>query len=335
MQIERIEEDRVDVRPGNGPRLRDPAVVPATTIQICEALTDQDHELLGEWFAAHPEADLRVYGNYGGSITDTNFLRHYPRLRGFQIDSMYSDTPDLSGLRFLPDDLRSLGLDVKGAAAAEDELARFTELETLGLGQMRRLPEAIAALRRVRRLSIAGPVKDLDVLENLTSVEDLSLRSVTAPHLEPLLAMRQLARLDIKLGGTRDLNLLSRIGALRYLELWLVRGLDDVSVIGSLEHLEEFFLQALKNITRLPDLSGLASLATVRLETMKGLRDLSPLRTAPALEELWVVDGRHLSPEDFQPLVGHPTLRRACIGLGSHRRNTEVRQLLGLPDPLD
>ncbi len=65
---------------------------------------------------------------------------------------------------------------------------------------------------------------------------------------------------------------------------------------------------------------------------MKGLGDLSPLCTAPALEELLVLDCPHLKVEDFTCLKDHPSLKKLSAGLGSMSRNREVRALLGLPE---
>jgi hypothetical protein len=125
--------------------------------------------------------------------------------------------------------------------------------------------------------------------------------------------------------------LLPKIGKLRYLELWMIRGLTDLNSIAELEYLQYLFLQALKQVTALPSFSKLRSLRRVELMTMKGLQDLSPIAEAPALEELIVDDTRQLAPEAFRPFLGHPTLRRALIGLGSRKKNQEASALLGLP----
>jgi hypothetical protein len=151
------------------------------------------------------------------------------------------------------------------------------------------------------------------------------------PDLSLLLPLTRLGSLDLKLGGTRDLGLLPRIGQLRYLELWMIKGLRDVSAIGGIESLRSLFLQALPQVRALPDLSSLTELRRVHLETMKGLSDLRPLATAPALEALLLIDMRHLTPADLRPLVGLPRLRAVTPGLGSLRRNDAASELLGLP----
>jgi hypothetical protein len=39
---------------------------------------------------------------------------------------------------------------------------------------------------------------------------------------------------------------------------------------------------------------------------------------------------RHIQPEALRPFVGHPTLKRALVGLGSQRKNGAAESLLGL-----
>ncbi len=286
-------------------------------VQFDRLPSEDELRRLGEWFRDHPGFRLRAYGSYDGSIRDLEFLRFFPTVRQFSIDAVWSSLTSLDGLRHLPEDL-----------------------ETLIIGQTRvRLDLApLARFGALRRLYLEGQTKHLEVISGLPSLDDLTLRSITLPDLSLLLPLTGLRSLDLKLGGTRDLGLLPRIGELRYLELWMVRGLDDVSAIGGVESLRSLFLQALPRVTALPDLSRLTSLRRVHLETMKGLRDLRPLATAPALEEVLLLDMRHLQPDDLRPLVGLPRLRAVTAGLGSLRRNAAASALVGLPqvrDPYD
>ena len=93
-----------------------------------------------------------------------------------------------------------------------------------------------------------------------------------------------------------DLGLLPRVGELRYLELWMIRGLTDVSPVGQIPSLRALFLQALRQVERLPDFHEATELRRIRLETMKGVRDLSPLTTAPALVRRNAGDSSALRP---------------------------------------
>lgn len=287
-----------------------PAPTGRGVVQFNRRLTDDDFRQLGEWFRDYPAMSLRAYGSYDHSITDLEFLRHFPTLRRFAADALWDSLTSLDGLRHLPAELEELVIGETKGRLDLAGLARFGELDTLFL---------------------EGQTRNLEVISGLTRLRDLTLRSITMPDLSLLLPLRGLRSLDLKLGGTRDLNLLPRVGELRYLELWLIRGLTDVSAIGGVASLRALFLQALRQVETLPDLGRATSLRRVRLETMKGLRDLSPLRTAPALRDLELIDMRHLQPEDLAVLKGMPTLEAVTPGLGSHRKNDAAAALLGLP----
>ena len=287
-----------------------PAVTGRGVVQFDRRLTDDDFRKLGEWFRAYPEMDLRAYGSYDHSITDLEFLRFFPTLRRFAADALWDSLTSLDGLRHLPTDLEELGI---GATKVKLDLAGLS-----------RFPE-------LRWLFLEGQTKHLEVVSGLTQLDDLTLRSITMPDLSLLLPLTRLRSLDIKLGGTRDLRLLPRVGELWYVELWMIRGLTDVTAVGAISSLRVLFLQALRQVETLPDLRAATSLRRIRLETMKGLRDLRPLATAPALEAVELIDMRHLRPEDLAPLVGLPNLKAVTPGLGSHRKNEAATALLGLP----
>jgi hypothetical protein len=298
------------VRSPLSPDMLPPSVTGRGQVQFDRLLTDADFQALADWMRRYPEMSLRAYGGYDGSIRDLEFLRHFPFLRRFRADALYDRLTSLDGLRHLPDEAVELGIGATKARLDLAVLGRFGGLESLFL---------------------EGQTKHLEVVSSLTALDDLTLRSITMPDLSLLLPLRRLRSLDLKLGGTRDLTLAPRVGELRYLELWLIRGLDDVSVVGRIPTLRSLFLQALRNVVRLPDLRGATSLHRVHLETMRGLRDLEPLTTAPALEQVVLIDMPQLTLDDLRPLRASPSLREATLALGSIRRNAEARTVLGLP----
>jgi hypothetical protein len=273
-------------------------------------MTDADFGRLAEWMREYPEMMLRAYGSYDGSIRDLEFLRFFPTLRRFDADALHSSIRSLDGLRHLSTDVEELAIGVTTPRHDLSILARFPHLKSLWL---------------------ESHTKHIEVIGQLVELERLSLRSITLPDLDLLLPLRALQSLEIKLGGTTDLRLLPRIGEVRYLELWLIRGLDDIEAIGRMPALRSLFLQALKRVERLPDFSGAPNLRRIRLETMKGLRDLSPLATAPALEGVVLIDMPQLKMDDLRPLLGLPRLKGVSLGLGSIRKNDAGTALLGLP----
>jgi hypothetical protein len=289
-----------------------PLVPEHTTVQISSRLTDDEFRRLAGFMADYPEVRLRVYGGYDGSIQDLDFLRFFPKLRRFSVDAIY-ELPSLEGIGNLSEDL-------------EDLLIGWTRSKRFSL---RRLTK----FRNLRTLYLEGQQKDFEALGELTSLNNLTLRSITLPDLSALLPLRELTSLDIKLGGTRDIGLLPRIGRLAYVELWMVRGLDDVSPLAEVATLESFMLQALKRVTRLPSFARSTALRGAVLDTMKSITDLSPLAEAPNLERLGLFSMCQLQPEALLPFVGHPALRRGSWGLCSDRKNHAAYDLLPLGDP--
>lgn len=279
-------------------------------VQFSSLPTHPDLERIAELLERHPTVGLRAYGGYDGSIRDLDFLAHFPRLRRFRVDVHELDT--IEGLHHLPDELDVLGIGETRRRTPIDRLARF---------------------QRLRSLYLAKNVSRIEALSQLTALESLTLRSITLDGLDLLLPLERLTTLDLKLGGTHDLTLLPQIGRIRYLELWMLRGLEDLTPIADLEHLRFLFVQALPKVDRLPSLRRCTNLRRVHLETMKALTDLRPIADAPNLEELLIIDMPHLNTEDLAPFTGHPSLRSAAVGLGSLQRNRTADQQLALPDP--
>ncbi len=279
-------------------------------VQFREALSPDELELVSALLRAHPGVGLRVYGFGRGPYPTLDYLEHFPTVERVEIECY--DLQDISGLRFLRPDLKRLSLGQTKKRFSLALLERFSRLE---------------------RLWLFGHTKEIEVLGQLKQLRRLSLRGITLPSLRLLTSLDQLEIFELKLGGTRDLGELPRIGRLRYFEAFLVRGLSDLGPVAEIESLEYLFVQAQKQVISLPSFERTVRLRRVHLETMKGLKDLAALSRAPALETLIAVDMGHLTPEHFRPFVGHPSLREAGIGLGSKKRDDAVGALLGLPLP--
>jgi hypothetical protein len=276
-------------------------------------LSEDDLRRLGGFMERYPDVPLRAYGGYDGTIVDLEFLRFFPRLRRFSADALrYHEFNSIEGLRFLPDDLLELGLGRTKRRLSLLPLARFQSM---------------------RKLYLEAQTKDIDVISALTELEDVTLRSTTLTDLSLLTPLRQLRSLDLKLGGTRDMGLLASLTSLTYLELWMIRGLQDISMVGELSSLQYLFLQDLARVDRLPDMSRMSSLRRLHLQNLKLVSDLTPLLRAPVLEELVIVESRHLTMEDLACLAGHPSLTHAVVALGSRKKNEAAKEMLRLPRP--
>ncbi|WP_188785492.1 hypothetical protein [Nocardioides phosphati] len=215
-------------------------------VQFSSALEDADYRRIAKVLRKFPEAGLRAFGSYDGSIRDLDFLRHFPELRSFSADALYQSLEDITGLEHLR-----------------------TDLNFLGIGQTKKRPSLapVARFRELRSLYLEGQTKDIEVVGTLTNLASLTLRSISLPDLSLLKPLSELRALDLKLGGTRELSLLPEIGRIEYLELWMVKGLADISPVAAMPHMEFLFLQSLRQVTALPALSNATSLRRVWLET--------------------------------------------------------------------
>jgi hypothetical protein len=260
-------------------------------------LTDNEYGRVARLLEDHPAVTLRVRSDQ----TTLDFLRHFPRLRRF--DAAIPRLESWTGLAHLP-------------AEAED-LSLGATKKTLSLS-------IIGRFRNLRKLYLEGQRKDISVLAELGTLEDLTLRSITLPDLSLLTGLKRLWSLDIKLGGTRNLALLPRLESLKYLELWGVRGLTDVTPIPSTTSLQFLFLQDLSRVRTVPPLVSMINLRRVWIETLNELMDVCSIARAPALEEFSAVAMRHLEPQNFRCFLAHPTLRYLNVGFGSLPKNAEL-----------
>lgn len=277
-------------------------------LQIGEPMTEGEIQEIAALAADQPRVELRVYGQR--TVTDLEFLELFPNLLRFTVEVF--ELKRMEGLRHLRPDL-----------------------EHLGLGRTRSSTHSLSILGRfhaLRSLWVEGHHKDFDTVGTLESLERLSLRSLTLPGLSMLTDLDRLRSFELKLGGTTDLDALSEIGTIEYLEIWQVRGLTDLTPIAELKSLRYLFLQAVRRVASLPSFASLKNLRRAHIETMRGLEDLTPIADTPNLEQLLLVDMKHLSLDALRPFVGHPALRAASVGLGSIRKNEAARDILDLPD---
>jgi hypothetical protein len=296
----------LEINPGIGADFSIPGDV--DLVQFCKKLNDDEYQLLAKELVGRPEVGLRVYHSGRTEFTNLEFLAYFPDVRKLSIELCWLT-------------------DISGFEAVRD-------LEELTFGWTDKKSYSLQLLKRfgsLRKLYIEGHKKDIEAITTLKRIRRLTLRSITLPNIEFLCALPDLQHLEIKLGGTKDLRGLASLEHLKYLELWLIKGLADLSVIAEVVSLESLFLQALKNVTELPSMRALEQLQSIHLETMKGLTDLHPVAEAHNLKTLRLIDMPNIDPKGLTCFIGHPSLREFHGGLGSLKKNAYAEALLGLP----
>ncbi len=295
--------------PLNVPELRQ-ALSNVDRVQFDDPLSRDDYVELARLLEDHPAVTLRVFGT-DQSLARLEFLQHFPRLRRLYI-SCLKDV-DLEPVNSLPDDLELLEIDETGRPLNLGVL-RFTKLRSLGIARHRKGLAWLLARNR--------------------GIEHLALRRL--PHDEFLPAeLPRLRQLVLVGGSARGLDWIPRFPDLRVLAIGRVRGIDDAALtsLGQARSLEWIRLALLPHVTTLPDLRQVSTLVRVDLDGMRGMVDegsLATLRDVLSLQDLEVTAAR-LPVEAFRPLVDHPRLTAATIGLGSTRKNEEVCRMLGVP----
>lgn len=278
-------------------------------VWIEDVLPEAEYAHVAGWLSGRPATTLHL----ADRAEDLSALVHFRGLQSLLVTNLRLRSWD--GVALVADSLRHLAMgDTTLRPISLAPLSALTDLHTLGL---------------------VGPAKDGDVVGGMRDLRSLALRSVRLDHAHALPRLTKLEQLSLQLSGVTGENLgwLRELPVLRDLNVWRLRGVNDVRAVGELPSLERLYLQSMSSVRVLPSFAGAASLTTIVLDTMKGITDLTGVAAAPVLEELALIDMPQLDPEALRPLVGHPTLREARVGLGSVRRNAAAYDVLPLGDP--
>ncbi len=299
------------------------------TLQCCRPVRDSTWDLLNDHlFSLRKDVELRLYGFYATEL-DLGFVTRLPNVEHFSADCLISakGAEHIQSMR----NLRSLGIGIYELDSFDFLNGVTDALEKLSLGCTKsRKPDLgpLVRFKHLKQVYIERQQKNIEVLSELTHLEDVTLRSISTPNIDYLRPLKKMWSLDVKLGGIKDLSSIEGMDGIKYLELWQIRGLNDISVISTLYGLQYLFLQALRRVSALPSFEKLKQLRRIYLENMKALEDISSLGGAPALEEFIYVSAQNMNPEDCIPLLKNTRVRRVSVGFGSNNKNKQFRELM-------
>lgn len=298
------------------------------TVQFYKPLKESEIERLERIvFSQRDDITLRVYGHYGLTC-DLAFLEKIPSLRKLSTDCLLRaiNVHTVSGLK----KLTSLTIDISNLESFDFLDQVSPKLTQLGLGTTFSKKPTISAIGRfedLRFLYLEGQQKGIQSLRELRNLEKVVLRSISTSDVGYLEGLEKLWSVDVKLGGIKNLDSLAVLKNLKYLELWMVRGLNDLSFISKIHSLQNLFLQSLKQVSVLPDFSFCPQLRRIYLEDLKGLVDLSSLEFAPQLEEFSYTVALNQKPENLLPVLRNPSLQSVHCGFGSIKKNEDFGKL--------
>jgi len=268
------------------------------SITVQTPKTDAELERVAKLWNGRRDVVLWVMGY---ATQDFEFLRHF---RG--LERLHVECPiirNIEGLRHVANTLKEFTLASTMVTLSLKPVANCTQLESLHLQRQK---------------------KDFPALRVLEGLRYLGLSGVSLPDLSALLPYQKLRSLFLGFCKPLDLGLLGRFEKLEALHLIKINNLHDLSGLRLGRSLKRIELQWLPHVETLPDLSALTQLEEVEIDTMKMLRDVSSIARAPALRFLGLWGCPSLTPQSFQCLIGHPTLKRLNFGIGSLKKNDAV-----------
>jgi hypothetical protein len=284
--------------------------------------------LNSEFFSKRPEVELRIYGP-DLVPCDLSFAARMSHVRHFTVD-LHNNAAGIEAITEMPN-LQILIIRIYGLDNFNFLWKVTDKLTNLLLGVTRSKKPDLSPLSRFRKLKnifLAGQQKNIDVLAELGTLEEVGLSSISTPGLDYLKRLQHMRSLKIMLGGIRDFLAIEGMRNIEYLQLTRVRELYNINFIARLPGLQNLELQSLPRVTHLPSFRELRELRRIGLYNLKGLRDFSALQWAPALEEFVLAEGQPQQPEDFLPVLRNPALRRSWAHFGSLRKEQRFRELL-------
>lgn len=281
-----------------------------------------------EFFSRRPEVVLRVYGP-DSPPCDLRFAARMSHVRHFTVN-LHENATRIEAITEMPD-LQILEIGIYGLDNFNFLWKVTDNLTRLLLGATRSKRPDLSPLSRfwkLKNIFLVGQQKNIDVLSELSMLEEVGLSSISTPSLGYLKRLQHMWSLRIILGGIRDFSAIEGMQNIKYLQLLQVRELNNIDFIAHLTGLQNLMLQSLPRVTTLPSFREMVKLRRITFANLKGMKDFTELEWAPALEEFILIQGQPQSPEDLLPVLRNPSLHRASAHFGSIAKERRFRELL-------
>ena len=142
---------------------------------------------------SRPEIQIRVFGHYGMTC-DLSFLRQIGKVQRLSVDCL-RDVAAIEAIADLPE-LRSLAVGIYNLEnfdfLKDLDATKLTDISLMATASKKPSLNVLSRFRHLTRLYLEGQQKDIEVIDDLKMLEDLTLRSVTAKSLGFLHDLRRL-----------------------------------------------------------------------------------------------------------------------------------------------
>jgi hypothetical protein len=272
------------------------------SICVQKPKNDLDMQQVSKLWNGRRDVELRLLGY---AVQDLECLRYFPGLERLNVQ-----VPIIR--------------NIDGLCHSANGLKEFTLASTTVRLSLR----PVASCAQLESLHLQRQQKDFAELRSLAGLRYVGLSGISLPDLSALLPFEHLRSLFLGFCKPIDLGLLGRFTELEALHLVKINNLADLSALRLGRGLRRIELHWLPHVETLPDLLELTRLEEVEIESMKSLRDVSSIARAPALRFLALWDCKSLTPQSFECLRGHPTLRRLGFGVGRLKDNEAIASML-------
>ncbi|GAB2832523.1 leucine-rich repeat domain-containing protein [Ferruginibacter profundus] len=284
-----------------------------TLHKIADNLTNEQHLEIVKML--HTEKidgiELSHFGGAYGSTWNDNekydlgFLSLYKGIKAIRV--FLPLTQDLSYLHPLKDNLEWLSLgELSDKKVSLKPLAELTNLKSLDL---------------VRN------DKDIEILENLTNLEELSLTGYKVDKLFFFKSLQNLKRLYIGFGTSKSLDTLKSLKNLEQLNILWVKQLADVTAISDLVNLTNLKIEDEKQIKELPPLENLKKLKHIMLSNLGGLENIDSL-TDSYVEE-FALSGPLKNADIIKPVAASKFIQRAYTYFYTKKEQAKSQLIIG------
>lgn len=260
-----------------------------------------------EWITSITEVE-KLYIEAYYNIHNLDKLAAFKNLKMLVLECDFCTVPNLDFLTNLPEDLEVLALTTIGKSKKLDL-------------------SPIAHFKKLKFLYINGIENNLDkVLPTFTQLEELRLRSISKPkNMDCLAELKQLKNVTFQLCGFENIDVLSNLKSVRYLQLWRLPKLANLDFISKMDGLQHLFIETLNGIEKFPNVADLQKLRRVIITSCKNITDFSEVAKSKSIKEFAIQNCKQTDFTIFTPILQNTYIEH--IGVG-YEKVTMQKQML-------
>ena len=296
---------------------------------LCKISKSNLNDLYERIFLKRKSLCLRIYGY---DEKDLSFLANFTELESLSI----GNSAQILNIEVLKNfkNLKSLHLDCDSQENLDFlwNINPFLEKLSITTYDKKKLNldlRPISNFKKLKHLYLKEYNKNIEkAVSGLTEIEELALRSISKPkNLDFISHLTNLKDLIIQSCSFEDINAISQLPNIRYLQLWRLAKLNDLNVVSLLNNLQYLFIETLNGLEKFPEISNLLKLKRIKITSCKNIRDFSSIEKTKVLTDFIIQNANNKDINDFIPILKNPNIKELGIGYGKVSTQIEVKKL--------